>query len=196
MGLLFCLIPDRAFGDASCKISRLNSLRFFLFRMFNQPDGGDREAEKQNLVMKTVIALQGRSNTGKTETLNWLIDKLVEHGMAVTEQDSAASDRLAIGSYRKVNVGVVTQGDPGGKMKEWLDRCMAAECAVIVCACRSKGSTPYDLDETAKPNGYQSVWTTPYFSHWGSMCGGIYLDEVCAESLLHFINRLIDDIEL
>ena len=108
--------------------------------MFNQPDGGDREAEKQNLVMKTVIALQGRSNTGKTETLNWLIDKLVEHGMAVTEQDSAASDRLAIGSYRKVNVGVVTQGDPGGKMKEWLDRCMAAECAVIVCACRSKGS--------------------------------------------------------
>ena len=55
--------------------------------MFNQPDEGDREAEKQNLVMKTVIALQGRSNTGKTETLNWLIDKLVEHGMAVTEQD-------------------------------------------------------------------------------------------------------------
>ena len=124
------------------------------------------------------------------------MDKLVEHGMVVTEQDSAASDRLAIGSYRKVNVGVVTQGDPGGKMKEWLDRCMSAECAVIVCACRSKGSTPYDLDETAKPNGCQSVWTTPYFSCWGSMCGGIYLDEVCAESLLHFINRLIDDIEL
>ena len=71
--------------------------------MFNQPDGGDREAEKQNLVMKTVIALQGRSNTGKTETLNWLINKLVEHGMVVTEQDSAASDRLAIGSYRRMS---------------------------------------------------------------------------------------------
>ena len=102
-------------------------------------------------------------------------------------------DRLVVGTYRGVKIGINTWGDPYSGVEERMKRCIESGCQIIVSACRSKGITTMEVDEPAKENGFQTVWIQPYLSLWGEWCGGIYLNDAFAESLKQFIDRLIDD---
>lgn len=144
-------------------------------------------------MQKTVIAVMAPSNHGKSNSLNYLIDILFSNKDIEVDEKINFKDRLVIGTYRETKVGIITHGDPHTGIENQMKRCIEQGCLIICAACRSKGRTIREIDEPAKKNNIQSVWISPYFSYWGESCGNLFLNEIFAENIIHFINRLIND---
>ena len=101
-----------------------------------------------------IVALQGRSNSGKTTTLKELIKTIIDQGIMEYENVVPKSKVIAACSsnqgdvqcwftYRGVKIGITTRGDDArvleddffGKKRNFRDR------DIVVCAIRSKGET-------------------------------------------------------
>lgn len=118
-----------------------------------------------------IIALEGKSNTGKSTTLGRLAKELCDKGakfvsgkdideegvLRNAEDERArylagnevkAKDFAAVFEYSGKKIGVVTQGDTRKCMDYWFDDfILVQDCDVIVCACRTKGETIEKLEE-------------------------------------------------
>lgn len=92
-----------------------------------------------------VIALWGKGGTGKTTTLNILIDRMksISRLVDIGKISVAPKDNWAIFEYKGKMVGIVTAGDDGNVLKEGfkeLDQ-KCELCDVYVCATRTKRSS-------------------------------------------------------
>ncbi len=110
-----------------------------------------------------MLVLSGRQNTGKTQTLRALIDRLCQSPQFKCEKDvpaiDAPHDSLAVftttaPSGRAVKIAVLTAGDVPGVLTKNLSTCRDAD--IIVCACRAKNGSPVwkACKEFAKDGGY------------------------------------------
>ncbi|KQP17034.1 hypothetical protein [Pseudorhodoferax sp. Leaf265] len=100
--------------------------------------------------MKTVLALSGSSNRGKSTTLNLVIDLLkAAYPHAQVEERRYKVDRTFVLVIDGRKVGVETQGDPASRLPTSLKRFVDAGCEVIVCACRSYGATTQSVEDLA-----------------------------------------------
>ncbi|WP_431287444.1 hypothetical protein [Roseateles chitinivorans] len=108
--------------------------------------------------MKTIIALSGAANRGKSTTLRLLIEKIkAKYPTAGIEEKLFKIDITIILTINGVKVGIETQGDPNSRLGTSLARFVENKCKVIICASRSYGGT-VDLVHTAANAGYEVKW--------------------------------------
>jgi len=92
--------------------------------------------------MKTVIALWGAANIGKTTTL-----KIVHKNLLKLSTDKLLKFSINNSDIREIfiinglKVGIETQGDPNSRLAESLNIFQQQGCEVIICATRTRGKT-------------------------------------------------------
>ena len=97
---------------------------------------------------KRIITLQGKSDTGKTETLKILIDKLSKiYPVTIFKKihDKKSEDLVVEVELKDKKLGITTRGDS----RYYLERDFRklGDCDLYVCASRTKGATIDFLDE-------------------------------------------------
>lgn len=108
--------------------------------------------------MKTIIALRGAGNRGKSTTLGLLIKMIkAEYPLAVIDETLFKIDATVILTINKIKVGIETQGDPNSRLGASLKRFVESKCKVIICASRSYGGT-VTLVQAAASTGYHLKW--------------------------------------
>ncbi|QNH62213.1 hypothetical protein [Hymenobacter sediminicola] len=113
--------------------------------------------------MKKVIALYGPSSVGKSTTLKVFADMVMSHfGTSATIEylpdDNPKADIQRIITLNGVlKVGIESQGDPGGRLSNSLGLFVAADCDLIFCATRTRGSTCHAVDALMAHN-YHIDW--------------------------------------
>ncbi len=108
--------------------------------------------------MKTLIALCGAGNRGKSTTLVALIELVKEaYPSARFEEKRYKIDVTIVITIGKTKIGIETQGDPNSRLKKSLRTFVEVGCKVIVCASRSFGKTVEIVNE-AGSYGYQVAW--------------------------------------
>ena len=112
------------------------------------------------MATKTIIAIYGDPNLGKTESVSLAYEKLkrvADKDLGVIDVDN--DDFCAWVEINKVKVGISSQGDPKSHQKQWLDDLIAKGCVVILAACHHMGATVTVIEDAAKANGYRIYWT-------------------------------------
>lgn len=107
-------------------------------------------------MQKIVFANCGAGNQGKSSSVKEVYNLL----------NSKYKAKLLIGGVDvkatiQINgflVGIESQGDPNSRMFQSLKDFVNMGCDIIVCACRSSGSTRKKVESLANL-GYQIVWT-------------------------------------
>jgi hypothetical protein len=94
--------------------------------------------------MSDIYALQGRGNSGKSETIKQVFAELVRKypSASVQQLSSGTSDIKAILTNVKGHkVGIESQGDPSSRLQQSLQDFANANCTIIFCATRTSGMT-------------------------------------------------------
>lgn len=99
-----------------------------------------------------VIALKGRPNCGKTQTLTIVHSILIESGGVQVPNayvDLGNEDFLDVLKFQDLRVGIVTQGDyaiRSNSVKNHLQKLKLCNCDVAICAC-TEGKTKEKIKE-------------------------------------------------
>lgn len=110
--------------------------------------------------MRAIIGLYGRGQTGKTETLNLLIDLLEAPSAAspLPAPQPVGRDRRKVVRWQGITVGVCTAGDNEELVRENRDFFERNGCQVGITAARSWGHTHYVMHDHAKRCGARMIW--------------------------------------
>jgi Cdc6-like AAA superfamily ATPase len=107
--------------------------------------------------MKTVIAIYGTANTGKSATLKKVYEILrAKHPNAPITHEIIQHDVRTIIKINGHSIGIESQGDPGGRIFTSISLFAREECDIIVCATRTRGQT-VEVVENLKPK-YDIKW--------------------------------------
>ena len=88
--------------------------------------------------MGTIIALRGRGNSGKSETIRILHELLLQNSYRQVRSDLGTHvDFTAIVEKKKKLVGVTSVGDTFDLVHDRLEELINAGCEICVCACRT-----------------------------------------------------------
>lgn len=113
---------------------------------------------------KTVIAIWGESNQGKSSSIRTIVDLVptLFRGADVDVRIGGGDVQVII-TIGEIKIGVESQGDPGGRLHRSLDLFVEEECDVIICSTRTRGSTVQSVEALNTENGYDIMWTSNYF---------------------------------
>ena len=100
--------------------------------------------------MKKIIGLYGRQNSGKTTTLNLLIELL--------EREGQEDNPVTIDDYRGKTIGTTPGGDDEDVIKNNLEAFGKAEGDILVTATRTKGQTASYLSNYFPKNSVKITW--------------------------------------
>jgi hypothetical protein len=140
--------------------------------------------------MKTLIALRGAGNRGKSTTLSALIELIkAAYPNAKVEETRYKIDVTVVITIGKDKVGVETQGDPNSRLERSLKTFTDIGCKVIVCACRSFGRTVEIVNEAAS-RGYQVKWVEK--ASLQDIAKQAAANRACARELLAMVQTAID----
>lgn len=103
---------------------------------------------------KLVIVLQGVYNSGKTTTLNYLIQLL----QGVEAPSPLTKDRRVLISYQGKKVYVAPPGDDKDVTKESVRLFQENDYDILVTAARSRGNTHAPINEYVLGHSVQAVW--------------------------------------
>ncbi len=111
---------------------------------------------------KTVIAISGAGNLGKSNTVKRIAHLLMQQPGAMCTPSILDFDQdvKAIISRGTLTIGIESQDDPGLRQADSLNEFSRKGCDLIICACRAMGST-YDAVTLLKKN-YTVIWATNY----------------------------------
>lgn len=109
--------------------------------------------------MTQIFALQGMSNSGKTSTLIQLDQEIQNkypnavRTIHIHRKDICISYEIIVnGSI--IKVGIESQGDPNSRLKDSLELFKKIGCAIIFCACRTRGMTVDWINDFVQSNHY------------------------------------------
>ena len=93
--------------------------------------------------MAIVLVAKGKHDTGKTTAICQMKDFLLSIGAKVINTYNAVSnnDVNMVVEYNGIKIGISSAGDPGLNQKEILTVFIEMNCNIIICACRTRGST-------------------------------------------------------
>lgn len=92
--------------------------------------------------MKTILVLQGIGGSGKTTTITILWKKLKRLGfISIYPKFKSNNDFVDILIYKRIIIGITTQGDNYSIIKKKLRIMKKYNCDIMICACRTYGST-------------------------------------------------------
>ena len=104
--------------------------------------------------MSDIYALQGKGNSGKSDTIIKIFAELVRKypSASVQQLSSGTRDIKAILTNIKGHkVGIESQGDPGSRLKQSLQDFASANCTIIICATRTSGMTVSWVNSLSPP---------------------------------------------
>lgn len=149
---------------------------------------------------KTIIAIYGRQNEGKSETIKKVCELLIANF------PNAVANPLAINYYGDilvtiqlgaVKIGIESQGDPNSRMLyEDTIRKLAdvnldptlGGCDIIICATRTEGKTVDKVDAIANQYNYHTIWKSSYYTpHLNTTV----LNRMAAEEVIEIIKAII-----
>lgn len=146
--------------------------------------------------MKTIILVWGSAERGKSQSIKRLAMKM-PFSTFISPWHNDDYDSYVIGKVKGNEgeehvIGVESQGDPYSNQKAWIEKCIAADCEVIVAASRTYGQTVRDAYQLAHDNGYEVVEVTTHFHVGGpKLPNGVDLRDVFAENMVSLIMRCI-----
>ena len=93
--------------------------------------------------MSDIIALKGRGNSGKTQTIKAVFKNLNTKypNAIITNLKPNTIDIKIIMDINGTKVGIESQGDPDSRLKQSLSDFSNANCDIIICATRTSGMT-------------------------------------------------------
>jgi hypothetical protein len=99
--------------------------------------------------MPIILVAKGKHDTGKTTAICQLKNFLLSLGGKTINTYKAISqhDVNMIVEYNGIKIGISSAGDPGLKQREILTVFVEMNCNIIICACRTKGSTKNEILE-------------------------------------------------
>ncbi len=107
--------------------------------------------------MKQIIALCKRSNTGKTNTLNYLIG-LLDKSQEADIITAPTGDRRVVISYNNKKIAITTCGDNGEELNKNIKFFEENGCDILVTATRSKGKTKEIISNYAQKIKANIIW--------------------------------------
>ncbi len=183
---------------------------------FNQPAPGARRQKKTEKAMKTIIAISGQGNIGKTHAIIEIARRFPmeekKYFNCYTKEPVAAPDEglvLCCGKYSTggavKTIGFSSEGDTQEPVNNALDVFLEnneTEPDVLVMACRSKGDSVFAIRKFATEHGYNVIWTSNYCGRTygcngfeGEACAqfpnGTDLNGIFAENIVSLINKLL-----
>jgi len=138
---------------------------------------------------KTIIAVSGTANIGKSMTISSLGRQIVATG-GTTLDDVTTNDYRAITKYLSKIIGVQTYGDTEGLVQSGLDALLNHNCDIIVIASKVYGALVNAIGAFAGANGYRLIWTSPYEVRDSSI-PTVTIKDYGASHLLLMINDII-----
>lgn len=149
---------------------------------------------------KTIIAIHGRANEGKSETIKkvceLLVDTFPKHKL-FPEKISYQGDILQTIKIGEVKIGLEGQGDPKSRMisdetlellagnhSEW------GNCDIIICATRTSGETVQQVDKIADEFDFHTLWLSSFFS---PKLNYNVLNRIAAENIIGLIKSIISE---
>lgn len=103
-----------------------------------------------------IIALWGKHDSGKTNTIKFLRDILLKRG-AKEEKFVGDSDFISVFDFQNKKVGVFSGGDRQDILEENFKCLQEYHCDVIICPSRTKGETVHYLENIALQNN-KLIW--------------------------------------
>jgi hypothetical protein len=108
-----------------------------------------------------VIALWGRLNLGKSETIRKVYELLISKykDAKTNEYPKPILNRVDIRVVLTINgikIGIESQGDPG-RLPESLSLFVEVSCNIIICATRTRGHS-VDAVNALEQNNYDIIW--------------------------------------
>lgn len=93
--------------------------------------------------MSDMFALQGRGNSGKSDTIKKIYSDLTKKypNAHVQNLSPHTNDIKIIMTINKHIVGIESQGDPNSRLLQSLQDFSQAKCDIIICATRTSGMT-------------------------------------------------------
>ena len=107
---------------------------------------------------KKVLALKGKANVGKSETIKNVFEQLKsKYKSATTKYEKISStDVRVILTINGKKIGIESQGDIGDILRKSFSLFTNEKCIIIICATRSRGKTVEAVKEL-KPD-YHVLW--------------------------------------
>jgi hypothetical protein len=106
---------------------------------------------------KTIFALYGSGNVGKSKTIKIVYDLLKQaYPTAPVLEINTGSDIMIVITINGKAIGIESQGDPNTRLPQSLKDFKKAACVIIVCATRNWGGT-VDAVKRLEPE-YTIVW--------------------------------------
>ncbi|HEX7755818.1 MAG TPA: hypothetical protein VF421_10770 [Niabella sp.] len=114
---------------------------------------------------KTVIAVWGASNQGKSSSIKEFIHRLpTRFPTAHIDTRISGGDTQVIITIGSVKIGVESAGDPGSRLPASLALFIREGCEVIICATRTRGNTVTEVEGLHTRHGFDIVWASNYYS--------------------------------
>ncbi len=149
---------------------------------------------------KTIIAIYGRANEGKSETIKKVCKMLIVNfpkaKPSITDIDYS-KDILVTIQIGNIKIGIESQGDPNSRMlnEETIKKLVDKEadknlggCDIIICTTRTGGNTVKKVDEIAKNYDYHTLWIS---SFWSPTLNHTVLNRIAAHNIIEIIKSLI-----
>ncbi|WP_196889057.1 hypothetical protein [Aureivirga sp. CE67] len=144
---------------------------------------------------KTIIAIYGRENEGKSETIKNVHKSLLykfPNAKKIPENQKIdySEDINTCISINDFIIGFESQGDPKSRMinENTLNNLAEKNCDIIICASRSKGETVHKVNEIANEFNYNVLWISSFFSR---QLNTEFLNKKASENIIEIIKGLM-----
>lgn len=149
---------------------------------------------------KTIIAVYGRSNEGKSETIKKVFQILIgefPNAKSLINPINIDGDILATIQLGKIKIGIESQGDPNSRMitHQTIEKLadvsndpVLGGCDIIICATRTEGKTVKTVDQVANNYGYNVIWISSFFS---PKLNTEVLNRMAARNMIEIVKSLI-----
>lgn len=140
---------------------------------------------------KTIIAVWGNANTGKSSTIKLVFDifNTIYQGQISVIDDGPLNthDITKVFKCKNYIVGIESQGDPNSNIFSSLPMFVDKKCDLIICATRTKGDTVRIVEDIEDKNKYDVIWLSNLFS-------GQKPSDILNKKTATFIHEIITDL--
>ncbi|TJZ53788.1 hypothetical protein FAZ15_17340 [Sphingobacterium olei] len=139
---------------------------------------------------KSVIAIHGSSNLGKSETVretaNLLLAAFPNHTIHAINTDA---DITYIVDINGVKIGIESQGGLNNRMFQSLQTFVAEGCDIIICSCSSIGATAEAVEDLHRHHQYEIIWST---NHRSLHKNQTQLNQIATGEILELIKLIMN----
>jgi hypothetical protein len=140
--------------------------------------------------MKTVFALSGVAECGKSETIRLLFEQLstqFDFEFIGEQINPETGDIRVVIKINGVLIGIESQGDPNSRLFASLKIFIEIDVRIIICATRTRGATVWAVQDLKK-EGFTLNWTDK------QKLQGLSKQEYTAKNL-EIANEILDKIK-